>query len=47
MENSPLGSLFGNATTSALVVDEPPPAQLDPFKIHMKIVDRVMNNRYS
>jgi hypothetical protein len=31
MENSPFGSLFGNATASATVVDEPPPAQLDPF----------------
>jgi hypothetical protein len=47
MENSPFGSLFGNATTSAMVVDEPPPAQLDPFKIPMKIVERVMNNCYS
>jgi hypothetical protein len=26
MENSPFGSLFGNATASAIVVDEPPPA---------------------
>jgi hypothetical protein len=47
MENSPFGSLFGNATASTMVVDEPPPAQLDPFKIPMKIVDRVINNRYS
>jgi hypothetical protein len=46
MENSPFGSLFGNATASAKVVDEPPPAQLDPFKIPMKIVERVMNNCY-
>jgi hypothetical protein len=29
------------------VVDEPPPAQLDPFKIPMEIVERVINNRYS
>jgi hypothetical protein len=29
------------------VVDEPPPAQLDPFKIPIKIVERVMNNCYS
>jgi hypothetical protein len=28
-------------------VDEPPPAQLDPFKIPIKIVERVMNNYYS
>jgi hypothetical protein len=47
MKNSPFGSLFGNATASATVVDEPPPAQLDPFKISMKIVERVINNRYS
>jgi hypothetical protein len=47
MENSPFGSLFGNATTSATVVEEPPPAQLDLFKIPMKIVEHVMNNCYS
>jgi hypothetical protein len=47
MENSPLGSLFGNTTASVTVVYEPPPAQLDPFKIPMKIVECVMNNRYS
>jgi hypothetical protein len=47
MENSPFGSLFGNPTASAMVVDEPPPAQLDHFKIPMKIVERVINNRYS
>jgi hypothetical protein len=47
MENSPFGSLFGNATASAMVVDEPPPAQLDPFKIPIKIGERVMNNCYS
>jgi hypothetical protein len=47
MENSPFGSLFGNATASATVVDEPPPSQLDPFKIPMKIVEHVINNRYS
>jgi hypothetical protein len=47
MENSPFDSLFGNTTASATVVDEPPPAQLDPFKISMKIIERVMNNCYS
>jgi hypothetical protein len=41
------GFLFGNTTTSITVVDEPPPAQLDSFKIPMKIVERVMNNCYS
>jgi hypothetical protein len=47
MEKSPFGSLFGNTTATITVVDEPPPAQLDPFKISMKIVERVMNNCYS
>jgi hypothetical protein len=47
MEKSPFGSLFGNTTATITVVDEPPPAQLDPFKIPMKIVERVMNNCYS
>jgi hypothetical protein len=47
MESSPFGFLFGNTTTTAAHVDEPPPpppAQLDPFKIPMKIVERVMDN---
>jgi hypothetical protein len=44
MENSPFGSLFWNTTASLTVVDEPPPAQLDHFKIPMKIVERVINN---
>jgi hypothetical protein len=47
MESSPFGFLFGNtATTTVADVDEPqpPPAQLDPFKIPMKIVKRVMDN---
>jgi hypothetical protein len=43
---SPFGSLFGNTTASITVVDEPPPAQLDHFKIPMKIVERVINNCY-
>jgi hypothetical protein len=47
MEKSPFGSLFGNTTSTITVVDEPPPAQLDPFKIPTKIVERVMNNCYS
>jgi hypothetical protein len=47
MEKSPFGSLFGNTTATVTVVDEPPPAQLDPFKIPMKIVEHVMNNWYS
>jgi hypothetical protein len=47
MENSPLGSLFGNTTASITIVDEPSPAQLDPFKIPIKIIECVMNNCYS
>jgi hypothetical protein len=46
MEKSPFGSLFGNTTATITLVDEPPPAQLDPFKIPMKIVERVINNCY-
>jgi hypothetical protein len=47
MEKSPFGSLFGNTTASVTVVDEPPPAHLDPFKIPMKIVEHVINNCYT
>jgi hypothetical protein len=49
MENSPFGFLFGNTSTTATHVDEPPPpppAEVDPFKIPMKIVERVMDNCY-
>jgi hypothetical protein len=48
MENSPFGFLFGNTSTTATHVDEPPPppTQVDPFKIPMKIVERVMDNCY-
>jgi hypothetical protein len=46
MEKTPFGSLFGNTTTTVMVVDEPPPTKLDPFKIPMKIVECVMNNCY-
>jgi hypothetical protein len=46
-KKSPFGSLFGNTTATVTVVHELPPAQLDPFKIPMKIVERVMNNCYS
>jgi hypothetical protein len=50
MENSPFGFLFGNTSTTAAHVEEPqlpPPAKIDPFKIPMKIVGRVMDNCYS
>ena len=40
MEKSPFDSLFGFVTTTATVVDEPPSAELDAFKIPMKIVER-------
>ena len=46
MERSPFDSLFGSTAAAAKVVDDPPPAQLDPFKIPMKIVEHVMNNCY-
>jgi hypothetical protein len=51
MENSPFGFLFGNtSTTTAAHAEEPPPpppAEIDPFKIPMKIVGRIMDNYYS
>jgi hypothetical protein len=49
MESYPFGFLFGKTTTTVADVDEPQPpsAQLDPFKIPMKIVERVMDNCYS
>ena len=40
--DNPLGFLFGKTTTTARVVDEPPPVEIDPFKIPTRIVDRVM-----
>jgi hypothetical protein len=45
--SAPFGFLFGNTTTTVADVDEPPPTQLDPFKILMKIVEHVMNKCYS
>ena len=46
MEKSPFDSLFGNNAADAEVVDKAPPVPGIPFKIPMKIVERVMNNRY-
>jgi hypothetical protein len=46
MEKSPFGSLFGNTTATVTVIDKPAPAQLDPFRIPMKIVEHVRNNCY-
>ena len=47
MEKTTFGSLFGNTAATIMVVVEPPPAEVDPFKIPMKIVERVMDNCYS
>jgi hypothetical protein len=53
MENSPFGFLFGNTSTTtaaAAYAEEPPPpppAEIDPFKIPMKIVGRIMDNCYT
>ena len=44
--DNPLGFLFGKATTTVRVVDEPPPVEIDPFKIPTSIIDRVMDNYY-
>ena len=45
MKRSPFDSLFGNDATDVEVVDEAPLVPEIPFKIPMKIVERVMNNR--
>ena len=42
MEKSPFSSLFGNNTADAEVVDEAPHVSEIPFKIPMKIVERVI-----
>ena len=44
--DNPLGFLFGKTTTTARVLDEPPPVEIDPFKIPTSIVNRVMDNYY-
>ena len=44
--DNPLGFLFGKTTTTVRVVDEPPPVEIDPFKIPTSIVNRVMDNYY-
>src|SRR4051812_3746058 len=44
--DNPLGFLFGKTTTTARVVNEPPPIEIDPFKIPTSIIDRVMDNYY-
>src|SRR4051812_17635877 len=44
--DNPLGFLFGKTTTTARVVDEPTPIEIDRFKIPTSIVNRVMDNYY-
>src|SRR4051812_14368387 len=44
--DNPLGFLFGKTTTTARIVHEPPPVEIDPFKIPTSIVNRVMDNYY-
>ena len=46
MERSSLEFLFGKSTTTAKVVDEAPGEKEVPYKIPMKIIERVMDNRY-
>src|SRR4051812_27076983 len=46
MESSYIDSLFGLATTAVMVEKVAPPAEPEPFKIPMKIAERVMNNCY-
>jgi hypothetical protein len=38
---------YQNTTATITLVDEPSLAQLDSFRIPMKVVERVMNNCYS
>jgi hypothetical protein len=46
MERLSLDYLFKKSATTATVVDEAPDEQVIPYKIPMKIVERVMDNRY-
>jgi hypothetical protein len=39
MEKYPFGSLFSISTATVMIVDEPLPAQLDPFKIPIKLLN--------
>ena len=47
MERSSLECLFGKSTTTAKVVDEAPGEKEVPYKIPMKIIERVVGNRYT
>ena len=42
MLGSPFDSLFVGTAATAKVVDDPPPAQLDPFKIPTNFFERVL-----
>ena len=46
MERGNVAFLFGKSSTAAEVEHEAPPDDIVPFKIPMKIIERVMNNRY-
>ena len=46
MERRNVAFLFGKSSTAAEVEHEAPPDDIVPFKIPMKIIERVMNNRY-
>ena len=46
MLGTPFDSLFAGTAATAKVVDDPPPAELDPFKIPMNFFERVMDNCY-
>ena len=48
MEHSSLSMLFGSDSTITPVVEKSPPlSEIDPFKIPMGIIDRVMSNHYA
>ena len=48
MEPSDFEMLFGTSfITSLVTAKDPPPAKRIPFKIPMRIVESVINNRYS
>jgi hypothetical protein len=44
MERSSLEFLFGKSTTTEKVVDEAPSEEEIPYKIPMKIIERVVGN---
>ncbi|KAK1618919.1 hypothetical protein QYE76_024436 [Lolium multiflorum] len=46
-DRSPFECLFGKSATTAKVVDEAPGKEEIPYKIPMKIIERVVGNRYT